>query len=336
LLIIKQKIMSKDSSSEEIRNDEIDLLELFRRFWKSMIKLFTGIGNFILICIFFLIKNSGLLILSLFIGIALSFLVKWTLKPVYASEITFRTNAVSNAELIPYINKLSQLLKEKNLPVLASSLSLPEQSARKIKDIEAFWIIDKNNDSIPDFVDYKNKHNVYDTVNVRMKDRFVIRAMVYDPKELVLIRNGIVSYVESNPFFQEKNNLRLRQTNEMLIRLNYDIKQLDSLQKVKYFEETRNRQPGKDGQIIFLQEQKTQLVYADIYNLYRLKLEYDREKDLYPGILTLLSDFFQPLKRLNGGIYYGVIIIPVCFGLMLFYLIYRRNRKKLKEIYKKY
>jgi hypothetical protein len=328
--------MSKNSSSEEMHDDEIDLVDLFRRFGKSIIKLFEAIGNFILVCIFFLLKNAMPLLLSIFIGVVVSFLVKWTTKPLYSSEITFRANAVSNAEMIAYINKLNMLLTEKNYPVLASSLSLPEHTASKIKDIEAFWIVDRNNDSIPDFVDYKNKHNVYDTIDVRMKDRFVVRAQVYDPKVLPLIRNGILFYAESNPYFQLKNNLRLKQTDEMLVRLNYDIKQLDSLQKVKYFEETRNRLPGKDGQIVFLQEQKTQLVYGDIYNLYRLKLSYDREKDLYPAILTIISDFFQPLMRANGGVYYGEIIIPVCFGLMLFYLVFHRNRKKLKEIYKKY
>lgn len=319
-----------------MHDDEIDLLDLFRRFGKSIIKLFAAIGNFILVCIFFLLKNAVPLLLSIFIGVVLSFLIRWTTKPIYSSEITFRTNTVSNSEMIPYINKLNLLLKEKNHSVLSSSLSLPEQTVSKIKDIEAFWIVDRNNDSIPDFVDYKNKHNVYDTIDVRMKDQFVVRAQVYDPKELPLIRDGILFYSKSNPYFQLENNLRLKQTDEMLVRLNYDIKQLDSLQKVKYFEETRNIQPGKDGQIIFLQEQKTQLVYADIYNLYRLKLSYDREKDLYPDILTIISDFFQPLKRVNGGVYYRGIIIPVCFGLMLFYLVFHRNRKKLREIYKKY
>jgi hypothetical protein len=328
--------MPKNSSSEEMHDDEIDLLDLFRRFGKSIIKLFAAIGNFILVCIFFLLKNAVPLLLSIFIGVVLSFLIRWTTKPIYSSEITFRTNTVSNSEMIPYINKLNLLLKEKNHSVLSSSLSLPEQTVSKIKDIEAFWIVDRNNDSIPDFVDYKNKHNVYDTIDVRMKDQFVVRAQVYDPKELPLIRDGILFYSKSNPYFQLENNLRLKQTDEMLVRLNYDIKQLDSLQKVKYFEETRNIQPGKDGQIIFLQEQKTQLVYADIYNLYRLKLSYDREKDLYPDILTIISDFFQPLKRVNGGVYYRGIIIPVCFGLMLFYLVFHRNRKKLREIYKKY
>lgn len=317
-------------------HDEIDLLDLLKRFGKWVSKLFIAIGNSILVCIFFLVKNIVPLILSVLIGVALSFLEKWTNTPEYSSEITLRSNAVSNAEMIPYINQLKKLVEEKNNPALASSLSMPEQSARKIKDIEAFWIIDKNNDSIPDFVDYKNNHNVYDTIDVRMKDRFVVRAKVYDPKDLSLIRDGLISYVNKNPFFQNKNTVRLTQIDEMLVRLNYDIKQLDSLQKVKYFEETRNRIPGKDGQIVFLQEQKTQLVYGDIYNLYQQKLSFDREKDLYRDILTITSDFFQPLKMMNGGAYYGKIVIPVCFGLMLLYLVFRRNRKKLREIYKKY
>ncbi len=335
MLIVKQNIMSKNSSSEEM-HDEIDLLDLLKRFGKWVSKLFIAIGNSILVCIFFLVKNIVPLILSVLIGVALSFLEKWTNTPEYSSEITLRSNAVSNAEMIPYINQLKKLVEEKNNPALASSLSMPEQSARKIKDIEAFWIIDKNNDSIPDFVDYKNNHNVYDTIDVRMKDRFVVRAKVYDPKDLSLIRDGLISYVNKNPFFQNKNTVRLTQIDEMLVRLNYDIKQLDSLQKVKYFEETRNRIPGKDGQIVFLQEQKTQLVYGDIYNLYQQKLSFDREKDLYRDILTITSDFFQPLKMMNGGAYYGKIVIPVCFGLMLLYLVFRRNRKKLREIYKKY
>lgn len=328
--------MPKNSTSEEIHNDEIDLLDLSKRFGRWLSKLITGIGNLFLISLFFLLKNIVPLLLSIAAGIALSYAAKWITKPVYNSEITYRTNAVTNAEMIPYINKLNKIVKEKNYPVLASSMSLPAQTAGKIKDIEAFWIIDRNNDSIPDFVDYRNNHNVYDTINVRMKDRFVVRVRIYAPEDLSRIRDGLDSYVNKNPFFQDKNSVRLTQIDEMLVRLNYDIKELDSLQKVKYFEETRNRIPGKDGQIVFLQEQKTQLVYGDIYSLYRQKLSLEREKDLYRGTLTVISDFFQPLKRANGGKYYGVVIIPVCFGLTLLYLIFRRNRKKLREIYKKY
>ena len=83
--------------------------------------------------------------------------------------------------------------------------------------------------------------------------------------DLNALRESIIKYVEDDTLFQQRNRLRLKQNNEMLTRLKYDIKQLDSLQKVKYFEETRNMKPGNGGQIIFMQEPNTQLVYNDIY-----------------------------------------------------------------------
>jgi hypothetical protein len=220
--------------------------------------------------------------------------------------------------------------------VLATCLSINQEKAETIREIEAFWIIDKNNDSIPDFVDYRNKHSVYDTVDVRMKDRFVIKVEVSDPQDLILIRDGILSFVNNNPVFQKKNNLRLDQINEMVARLDYDIKQLDSLQQVKYFEETRNRRPEEGGQMIFLQEQKTQLIYEDIYKLYNIKQKLEQERNLYSGNITIINDFYLPNKRYNGGYYFGKVIIPLFFGLTLSYLILLRNRKKLVEVYKKY
>ena len=322
--------------NSEGRKDEIDLIDLFGKLWKSLVNLFAAAGRFLLRSIFFLIGNLIPLLASIILGFGLSHVVRTAKRPYYISEITLKSNAVDNGEMIPYMNKLTQLVKEKNFPTLAKSLNLPVEAAKKIRKIQAFWVIDKNNDSIPDFVDYKNNHNVYDTVNVRMKDRFVITTIIYDPNDLPLIRDGLVRYADDNPFFQEKNVLRLKQTDEMLIRLNYDIKELDSLQKVKYFEETRNRQTGKDGQIIFFQEQKTQLVYSDIYNLYRIKLEYDRQKDLFPGILTVISDFLTPIKRSNGTLYYSQFIVPSLFFLTLLILIYARNREKIKSVYKKY
>jgi hypothetical protein len=88
--------------------------------------------------------------------------------------------------------------------------------------------------------------------------------------------------------------------------------------------------------MIFLQEQNTQLIYDNIYSLYEKKQSIEMEKSLYSEILSLISDFYQPLKRFNGGFYYGTIIIPVAVGLMLLYLIFHRNRKKIREIYRAY
>jgi len=323
-------------TNSPVKDDEIDLLELFRRMGRTLLKWLQAAGRAFLVSFFFLLKNSFILALSILLGAGVSYLFKWTSKPFYKSEITIKSNTISNDEMIPYINKLNLFLKEENLTAVASSLSTNPEKAETIRDIEAFWIIDMNNDSIPDFSDYRNKHNVYDTVNVRMKDRFVIRAEVSDPEDLILIRNGILYYINNNPVFQQKNDFRLKQNNEMLARLNYDINQLDSLQKIKYFEETRNRKPEEGGQMIFLQEQKTQLLYEDIYKLYKIKQKLDLENNLYPEIVTIINEFYVPNKRHNGGYYFGKVMIPLSFGLTLLFLILYKNRKKLREIYKRY
>lgn len=328
--------MDKQNSTSGTHDDEIDLYDLFRRIGKTLSNWFKAIGRGILACFFFAVRNILPLTFSLLVGIGLSYFLKWSSKPFYTSEITLKSNTVPNSEIISILNKLNLLLKEKNIQGLASSLSLSTENANEVKDIEAFWVVDKNMDQIPDYVDFRNKFDVYDTLNIRMQDRFVVIAKVFNPEVLPVIKDGLLSYVGSDPTLKLRNKFRLDKADELLVRLNYDIEQLDSLQKVKYFEETRNRQPEKGGQMIFLQEQKTQLVYEDIYSLYARKQDLDQQKVLYPEILTVINDFYQPAKRRNGGLYYGIFIIPVTFIIVLIFLIVYRNRKKLHEVYQKY
>jgi hypothetical protein len=169
-----------------------------------------------------------------------------------------------------------------------------------------------------------------------MQDRFDIRVKINSPQDLNLVRDGIIWFIESDSLYQQRNRVRLSQNHDLLTRLNYDILQLDSLQKVKYFEETRNMKPNNGGQIVFLQEQKTQLVYGDIYSLYTKKQYLESERDLYKGVVTVLSDFSLPTRRDNGAMYYGKQVIPAVFLITLLILIILSNRKKLEEVYKKY
>jgi len=171
---------------------------------------------------------------------------------------------------------------------------------------------------------------------VRMQGRFDIRVLLTSPRELAVIKAGLIRYINSDSLFQQRNRVRMIQNQELITRSNYDISQLDSLQKVKYFEETRNRYPKTGGQMIFLQEQKTQLLYPDIYNLYSQRQKLETEKDLYPDIVTVLSDFTTPVRRDNGGSYFAKKIVPVFFILTLLVLIIRSNKKKIKEIFEKY
>jgi hypothetical protein len=328
--------MSESLEHKEFKKDEIDLLEVFRLISNTIRSWFRAIGITFLICSVFLIRRWIPLVLSIILAIGVATILKNTSDSSYTTDIVLRNNMGDNSDLISFINKLHKFCLESNSRNLSSALNLDSAKADNLLDAEAFWIIDKGKDGIPDEVDYKNKHNVYDTVDLRMRDRLDIRLQIKEPQYLDNIKRSLLFYVDSDSLFQQRNRLRLRQNNDLLIRINGDIKQLDSLQKVKYFEETRNLLPKTGGQMIFLQEQRTQLIYPDIYVLIAKKQALEFERDLYNNIVTVIDDFSVPNRRINGIFFYSKKLIPVFLILTLFVLIFIANFKKIKEIFNKY
>lgn len=324
------------STNKNVRDDEIDLLDLFRRIGNTFARWGNAIGTALLISIVFLLKKWLPLGISIIMGLGLSILMSRSLKSFYTSDMVLRVNVQPTDEVITYVNRLHTFCLDENKDHLAGAISLTSAQTDNIMDIKAYWIIDNGKDNIPDYVDYIEDHDVYDTVNVRMQDRLDIRVRVMQPQELSNVREGIIKFINSDPLLLQRNSLRLRQNTERLARIQVDIKDLDSLQKFKYFEEARNFLPKNGGQMVFLQEQKTQLLYSDIYKLYDLKKSLEEESDIYKDIVTIISDFSIPSERDNGGLYYTKTFVPGFFLLTLLFLIIRANRKKLREIYHKY
>jgi hypothetical protein len=328
--------MSEELKSGNTKSDEIDLIDLFSRMGRSVRRGFNALGRAFLYTLFFMLRKWLWLGLSIVVGIGLSYALKYSTERLYSSDITFRSNTIPNSDMITHINKLHTFTRERNLPELATALSVDQSKVRYIIDIQAFWVIDQGADGIPDYVDFRNKHNVLDTVNLRMNDRFVVRVKTAIPQELSSIRDGILEFVSRNEFFLQQNNLRLVQAKNMLDRIDYDVQQLDSLQKVKYFEESRRLLPREGGQMIFLQEQKTQLLYDNIYELIRRRQEIELLQTIYADLITLLSDFTPPTKAENGALYYGKVVIPIAFIISLILLLLYDFRKQLRELSRKY
>jgi hypothetical protein len=340
--------MSENNVNKNVRDDEIDLLDLFRSMGKTLNRWFQTLGRIILISLVFILKHWLPLVISIVAGIGISYVLKTTSVSFFTSDLVFRNNLAkmdyvkltdisgTTSEIISKINKLHTFCLEKNQIALSEALTMMPESVRNISDISAFWIIDLSKDNIPDYVDYKGDHSAADTTNIRMQDRLDIRVRIKSPQDLNLIRDGIIKFIESDSLYQQRNRVRIRQNNELLARLDYDIIQLDSLQKIKYFEETKAKQQPNGGQMIFIQEQKTQLIYTDIYILYARKQVLESERDLYKGIVTILSDFSSPRRRDNGTLFYAKKFVPIIFCVVLLVLILIANFNKLKEIYNKY
>lgn len=341
-IFVKQTVnllnMSENTpNTKNVKDDEIDLLDLFRRMGKTLNGWFKALGRAFLISVIFLLKRWLPLALSVVLGVGVSYFFKYTSDSSYSADMVLRNNTISNADMISYLNRLHTYCEENNSQELASSISFTPVQVNNIIDISAFWIIDNGRDGIPDYVDYKNNHNIYDTINLRMQDRLDVRVKIKSPQALTQVRNGILKFIESDSLFQQRNRVRLRQNQELITRLDYDIIQLDSLQKIKYFVETVNQKPPTGGQILYLQQSNnTQLIYLDIQAIISRKLALEADRDLYNGIVTVLSEFSMPAQRENGGFFYAKIYVPIFFFLTLLILILLANRKKLEDVYNKY
>ncbi len=325
--------MSDNSANNKnIKDDEIDLLDLFNRMGRAISRGLSALWRAFLISIVFIVRKWLPLTISIILGIVVSYITMKSTSSMFTSEMVLRNNAIDNSELISYINRLNELDDQS----LADKLNIPVETSKNIGDVRAYWIIDKNKDEIPDYVDYTNSHNIYDTTNIRMDDRLDIKINIRENQNLGIVRDGIIWCIENDSSFRHINLLRLKQNKEMIARLETDIRNLDSLQKLKYFEEPRGRIARTNGQIVFMQEQPAQMFYRDIQQLYRNKQELEQETDLYKGTVTLISDFTLPSQRINGLKFFAKKYIPVFLISMILILIILRNRNKLIEVYKKY
>src|SRR5450759_1411036 len=144
--------MSKTNNKNNVRDDEIDLLDLFRRMGRTLNRWGKSLGRALLITIVFLLKRWLPLGLSIILGIAASYLLKTTTESYYSSDMTLRSNAALTVEIISDINRLHTFCLENNSFALSNALSVNSKWVGNIIDISAFWIIDQSKDGIPDYV----------------------------------------------------------------------------------------------------------------------------------------------------------------------------------------
>jgi len=216
--------MSEITTNKNVRDDEIDMLDLFKRMGRTLNRWGMALGKAFLISVVYILKRWLPLGLSIVAGIGISYLLKTSSASFYTSDMVFRNNLAlidkktlrdnsgTTSEIISKINKLHAFCSENNQVALSIALTMKPESVKNISDISAYWIIDMSKDGIPDYVDYKGNHGAYDTINIRMQDRFDIRVKINSPQDLNLVRDGIIKFIESDSLYQQRNRLRLRQT----------------------------------------------------------------------------------------------------------------------------
>lgn len=290
--------MDNQNALRSNSSDEIDLLELFSRMGKSVIKGLNWIFNLLFKFVLLILSKAIWIGTFTIIGAAVGIVFYLITPQFYSSQMVALSNSTDNDIVINSLNQLNDLCLRTNQKALAKYLGISVEQAKQIKSIQAFYGIDLNNDKVADYIDYSNTYNAKDTSIHRLKDIFYLQIMVYDESVFSAVRNGIMHYIMSNPYIAKNNEIRKEQDSSMIVAYNKEIQKLDSLQKDYYFNQLT--QKAGNGQIIFLNEKDIKLFHNDMLSLVLRKQQLQKNLTLNPDPITVVQDFSQLSQAENS------------------------------------
>ena len=307
---------------------EIDLLDLFQKIGNGIKNLFLGLFKGILFLIVFGIKRIHFLILFAIIGGLIGLVLYNSTKRYYSSYMIAQANGINSADMINYINDLHELCEKSNPQALAFDLQMPDSTARKIKDIQAFYIIDVNKDDIGDYVDFKNSFNLKDTTQQRLIDRLHVTVEVYQNTVFEKVKNGLFRYMRKNPYIIKLNEIRRHELQELIAQTDYEITKLDSLQNTDYFKKGGGI-PVQRSEMVFLAEKEPTMYYRDKLSLMNRKQEYQKELELATDAFTVIKDFTSLAVAENPRNKYIIKYVLILTFLGYIFLLLISKRKEI-------
>lgn len=294
-------------------NDEIDLLELFSVMWRGILNFFKAIIDTILFLFVFGIRRLHWLVIIILIGAATGYIRYKSTARIYSSEMIAQPNGFTSIDMAQYINDIHEMCQKNNVAAIANAFNISSEDAGQIANIEAFYYIDVNKDGIGDYVDYKNKFDPIDTTKAIIRNRILIRAEVLGNNKFNEVKEGLIYYINHNPYLLTVNDIRKRELKTLIMQTEEEIDKLDSLQNYEYYkkeEENSNR----DGQIVVMNEKATQLYYRDKVSLLNARLGYEKALELATDPITIIKDFAalkvedNPISKyfIKFGFFFGI------------------------------
>lgn len=180
--------------------EEIDLIELLIKIYK------------------FFKKRLLLIILCIVISIGLGGLTSFlAFKPRYQSSMIISSRSLSASEVAGFISTLNNLAEEENIEELSKLTKIPEDLTKKIEKIEA----------LPNRDFQKNVEK-----DLRKDSTVAIQLEITKNQKWQTYQDGIVYYLENIPYVKKKTALYKEAQEQLLLKVQKEIRHLDSLKKI--------------------------------------------------------------------------------------------------------
>lgn len=306
---------------------ELNLFDLIRMFfnWLGRIfkNLFKGLGN----CLQLTYQYFWLVIPITILGLVAAFFYSQPSNRIYKVEGMAMLNGPTSY-LTKEIAKPLEWAMPKNVyenQSFGTLCNLPDSITHNIRRFQTLYVIDCLNDSTPDFVDYKQNHDLSDTTNVRMPNYIYFTYRTKRADQIPAVEEGLLHYFNTHPFMKQWNVTYRKNLKENIETHKRQLVYLDSLSKRSYLEAPTAAQLNLKYNTLLIGEQEKQMFHEDIAILQHRKytLEQDLVRDTMPMIFTThLSAKPQAINSRLKSCALGLIggyILAICIALLVKY-----------------
>lgn len=238
------------------------------------------------------------------------------------------------------VHDLNEYAKGEDPEGLAQQLDVPLDVAARIVKFDAHPVIDKYRDTTVDYVDYKNRADLGDTIEFALNNQLVISARIKGIEEFETVQKALVAYFANNKYLESMNISRLKLLEEKEWMFHNALINVDSLQKVEYFKSPSGNYlefssiNEKKTSVPFIKS-KRQMYYNDLQKIFEITGEIESDMAANLEVVTVLSDFHPVKSPVNSFkkliAYKGTLSLILFMAIALIW----HNKKEIKKYLKK-
>ncbi|MFI3297246.1 MAG: hypothetical protein R3Y59_06420 [bacterium] len=287
-------------------NREMSFFDFIRYCCRAFVRLMKNIGIFSLHALRLGVQYFWVVVLFAALGVIAGWIWAKPFATTYKGESTIlftdgmRSNVRSGISL--FLSSPENVKKER--------YGLSDEAFESFKGLELFNVVDANFDSLPDYVDYKHKVALSDTVQVVLTNRVHMRVEMKGKAEFSNFQQALVNCFESQPSIVQADSVAKAIQRGRLDFLKYETARLDSFTNHEYFQ--KPIMLGHDWGSVFLAEQSKDLRYEDAIALNDKLVYHQWHIDRTPNILNFETPFvviaFPPIYKYMVGFIVGLVV----------------------------
>jgi hypothetical protein len=295
---------------ETKREQEIDLLELGAKSIKGIGNLIDYFKHLITSFFYFFLRNGLAFSIVMVLGVIAGGVTYKLKRQYYHSEMIAYTSIAANSEIVKSVNNWNYMRE------------FSKEDAEKIKDVTSSFLLDVNGDGEWDVIeDMKTIDKLDTTLGQRVRGAFAVMIDAYDTSMIIPVKKKLMKFLFQNEKIELRNKERIIMLDRQQRKIGEQIVMIDSLQKFEYY---RDEQPSimRSNDMFFLQKKDKRLYHKDILELYKEKIEIQRDIAVFRGPYDIRVDFEIPRRGsviLLNEIIKNVIIFLILGLIFIFF-----------------